>query len=122
MTEKVVDVQGLATNDVKFKELKNYNDSCSVVFMGVLIKKDDENECKRLNDFLQNTVGFSKGKNLIGVHRIADNVLGDDGRWDWLLEFDHPEIEFDYIARLHVDGLTWTSDFIVNCRKDYNIK
>ena len=107
----------MQTNEVKFRDLKNYNDGNSAVLMGVIVS--DESAYKVLDDYLQNKLGFSKGKNLIGVHRIVENVLGDEGRIDWLLEFDHEEIPFNFIARLQFDGLKWTSDFIDNYAEDY---
>ena len=108
----------MKNNDVKFKELKNYNDSNSAVLMAVTFP--EEYDFNELNDLLSQEIGFSKGKNLIGVHHICDNVLGKDGRTDWLLEFNNEDIDFNYMVHLrYATTLKWTSDFIHNYKKDY---
>ena len=43
----------------------------------------------------------------------------DNGRSDYLFEFDHPEIAFNPIARLKFPDLKWTSDFVDNFELDY---
>lgn len=106
------------TTSVAFEELFNMNDSETAVMIGVVFPEDqDWNE---VQDFLSDELGFSKGKNLIGCRRIKGNILGDDGRWDYLMEFDHPEIPFNPLARLRFSDIKWTSDFVVNFAKDYN--
>ena len=108
----------IKTDSISFGELGRFNDSNSAVLMAITFPEGfDFNE---LNEDLSNGLGFSKGKNLIGVHRITDNVLGDDGRTDWLLEFDNEDVQFNYIARLRCGRtLKWTSDFIENYKNDY---
>ena len=108
------------TNTITFGELNKFNDSNSAVLLGVDFESEDD--YAKLNDWLANETGFSKGKNLIGVHRITGNVNGDDGRHDWLLEFDNEDIHFNYLVRLQfATSLKWTSDFIYNYKEDYNI-
>ena len=105
-------------DSISFAELSKFNDSNSAVLMAITFPEGfDFNE---LNEDLSNGLGFSKGKNLIGVHRITGNVLGDDGRTDWLLEFDNEDVQFNYIARLRYGvHLKWTSDFIDNHKRDF---
>lgn len=106
------------TTPVAFDELFNMNDSEAAVMIGVVFPEDqDWNE---VQDFLANEIRFSKGKNLIGCRRIMGNILGDNGRWDYLLEFDNPIMPFNALARLRFSGIKWTSDFVVNFAKDYN--
>lgn len=105
------------TQSIKFRDLSNYNDSNSVVLIATIFEEGFD--FKQVDDFLQNELCFSTGKNLIGVHFIDGNVKDDDGRKDWLLEFDHEEIHFNPIARLRFPDLKWTSDFIHNFRRDY---
>ena len=106
----------MKTNKISFSELSDYNDSNSCVMVALLI--DDESEVNAINDFLANGLGFSRGKKIIGYHHIEGNVRGKDGRSDYLLEFDHPEIAFNPIARLRFPNLKWTSDFKENFKQD----
>lgn len=107
-------------NSISFEELSNYNDSNSCVMIALII--DNENEIKAMNEFLSSELGFSKGKNIVGYHHIEGNVRGKDGRSDYLLEFDHPEIAFSPLARLQSPDLKWTSDFIDIYKKDYVLR
>lgn len=104
-------------NSISFSELSNYNDSNSCIIIGLLI--NDESEVREINDFLSNKLGFSKGKKIVGYHHIEGNILGKDGRSDYLIEFDHPEVAFNPIAKLNFNCLKWTSDFIDIFKKDY---
>lgn len=107
-------------NSISFEELSNYNDSNSCVMIALII--DNENEIKAMNEFLSSELGFSKGKNIVGYHHIEGNVRGKDGRSDYLLEFNHPEIAFCPLARLRFPDLKWTSDFIDNYKEDYILR
>ena len=108
-------------DSISFGELSKFNDSNSAVLVAMTLEKDDD--ITNLNNLLSNEIGFSKGKNLIGVHRITGNVLGDDGRTDWLLEFDNEDVDFNPIARLRCGRyIKWTSDFVVNYKDDYKRK
>ena len=102
----------MKANSISFEELSNYNDSNSCVIVALII--DNEDEVKDLNKFLSNELGFSKGKSIIDYHHVEGNVRGKDGRSDYLLEFDHPEIAFSPLARLRFPDLKWTSDFVDN--------
>lgn len=107
----------MKTNPISFRELSDYNDNNSCVMMATLI--NDESEANIISEILANELGFSRGKKIIGYHHIKGRVRGKDGRSDYLLEFDHPEIEFDPIARLRFLGLKWTSFFREIYKKDY---
>ena len=107
----------MKSNPISFSELSEYNDRNSCVMIALLI--NNESEVEQINDFLTNELGFSKGKAIVGYHHIEGNVRGKDGRSDYLLEFDHPEIGFNPVARLKFPDLKWTSDFIDNFKKDY---
>ena len=107
--------------NVPFSELKNYNDSESLIFIGVIFDPVTQN-WEEVNTFLHTIGLIPDGKSLIGVHRITGNVLGDEGRWDYLLRFDHSELQISPIARLyHAEDFKWTSDFITNYRRDYHV-
>ena len=107
----------MKTGEIKFSELRKFNDKNSVVMIATTFP--DGYDFGDVNDFLSVELGFSRGKNLIGVYYISDNVRGKDGRNDWLLEFDHEEVMFNPMARLRFSDLKWTSDFIYNYCKDY---
>ena len=107
----------MKNNSISFSELSNFDDSNSCVMVALVV--NDESEVKQINDFLANELGFSKGKQIVGYHHIKGNVRGEDGRSDYLFEFDHPEISFNPIARLKFPDLKWTSDFIDNYKNDY---
>lgn len=107
----------MKTNSIKFSELQEFNDSNSLVLISTTFS--DGFDFSEVNDFLSDELRFSTGKNLIGVHFIEDNVEGDEGRKDWLLEFDHEEVQFNPLARLMFPDLKWTSDFIYIYKNDY---
>lgn len=107
----------MKNNPISFSELSNYNDSNSCIMVALVI--NTESEVKQINDFLANELGFSKDKEIIGYHHIEGNIKGKNGRSDYLLEFNHPEIPFNFLARLRFSDLKWTSDFIDNFNHDY---
>ena len=92
------------TTPIPFADLRNIDVSNTAVMLALYFQED---------------TGFAPGKNLTGCRRITGNLLGDEGRHDYLLEFDHPEIPFDPIARLKFSDIKWTDDFIDNYAKDY---
>ena len=102
---------------IHFSDLSNFNDSNSLVVIGLDLNESDLNG---INNFFANKVGLSKGKNITGAYRILGNVLGDEGRTDWLFVFDNENVEFNPIKRLLVAAkVKWTSDFIDNFADDY---
>lgn len=108
------------TNDVRFRDLRkrwNFTDYNSVVLLATTFEEDQSYQ--EVDDFLSNELGFSKGKNLIGMHKILDNVLGEKGRSDYLLEFDNPQTRFCFPKRLLFPDLIWVTDFIENFHSDY---
>lgn len=108
------------TTTISFEDLMTsdkFDNSNSAVIVATIF--DDNEDWEAVNDFLANQLGFSKGKNLIGVRRITDNVLGDEGRTDNLLVFDNEDVPFNFMARLRFPDIKWTSDFIDNYKKDY---
>lgn len=108
------------TTTISFEDLMTsdkFGNSNSAVIVATIF--DDNEDWEAVNDFLANQLGFSKGKNLIGVRRITGNVLGDEGRTDNLLVFDNEDVPFNFMARLRFPDIKWTSDFIGNYKKDY---
>lgn len=110
----------MKTNAISFEELMTsdkYNNSNSAVIVATIFSENED--WKEVNDYLANELRFSTGKNLIGVHRITGNLKGDEGRTDYLLEFDNEQVQFNPIARLCFPDIKWTSDFIDNYKSDF---
>lgn len=105
------------TTPIPFADLRKIDVSNTAVMLALYVPEDQDWD--EANRFFQEDTGFAPGKNLTGCRRITGNILGDDGRHDYLLEFDHPEIPFDPIARLKFSDIKWTPDFIDNYAKDY---
>lgn len=108
------------TTTISFEDLMTsdkYNNDNSAVIVATIF--DDNEDWESVNDFLANQLCFSKGKNLIGVHRITGNILGDEGRTDYLLVFDNEDVPFDFKARLRFPDIKWTDDFIDNYKRDF---
>ena len=104
------------TEPIHFSEIKS--NGHNAVIIGITFPEDMD--WSELDDFLMNMeqLGFCD-KPLTGVRRILDNVLGDEGRTDWLLEWDEG-VNFNVLRRLQWPPLKWTEDFLDNYGKDYN--
>ena len=108
------------TTTISFEALMTsdkYNDSNSAVIVATVF--DENEDWQSVNDIIANQIGFSKGKNLIGVRRITGNIRGEEGRTDYLLVFDNEDVPFNFIARLRFPDIKWTSNFIDNYKRDY---
>lgn len=105
------------TTPIPFADLRKIDVSNTAVMLALYVPEDQDWD--EANQYFQEDTGFAPGKNLTRCRRITGNILGDEGRWDYLLEFDHPEIPFDPIARLKFQDIKWTDDFIDNYAKDY---
>ena len=105
---------------IKFAELANYNDSNSIVITGVDVKGLTIEE---IDEIMHKNWGLlPETKHVTGMAHISDNVLGEDGRTDILLELSGEGIANPMVRmmlRSQGLGLMWTSDFIDNYRTDY---
>lgn len=107
--------------NIVFSQLKDYNDSNSIVFTAVIFKSPDD--ILKLDEFFHEINLIPKDKHVVDIHFISDNVLGSDGRSDYLIEFDRPDLYVNPMVRLQVGrGVKWTSDFITNFKEDYKSK
>lgn len=108
------------TTPISFDDIKkmDYSNTAGIMALHVSASQD----WKEANEYFQKDTGFAPGKNLTGCRRITGNILGDAGRHDYLLEFDHPEIPFNPIARLMFSDIKWTGDYIENYAKDFEIE
>ena len=117
--------QPLTIGKISFTDLKNQNfdfqeDKNSCVLMGLTVDGDaDMDELqKEATDFFKSTGFVTTDATVVKMLRITGNVLGDDGRWDWVVVWDK-DPEFNYIARLRTPDTKWICDFVVNYEKDY---
>lgn len=115
-------MRNVATTEIPFTDLYNsekYDDSNSFVWMALIppAAAEVEDVEKFLRDGPDGPGFLPKGIKILGMHKIAGNVKGDDGRTDVL--FVTQKTSFNPIARLRIEGLKWTSDFIANYAGDY---
>lgn len=103
------------TKTIPFAELKKLNDSNSFVWTAL---KFDPKDLKPIQTELVKLGFLPKDASLASMQKIDGNVEGDDGRTDVLFK-TVKATHFNPIARLRIEGLTWTSDFIDNYGKDY---
>ena len=103
---------------IQFSELNEYNDSNSLVFTGLCLAEEDVPEVEK---FFHSKGLMSADKHIIDVKHIEGNVLGEEGRTDWLFVFDNEDKQFNPMVRLSMSpmGVKWTSDFIDNYAADY---
>lgn len=104
---------------IKFSDLRKYDDSNSIMFLSIIFPEDQN--IADVQSFLDTDLNLiPKDKHVIGWHKLSDNVLGDDGRSDYLIEFDRPDLSINPMARLmYGRDIKWTSDFIDNYKQDY---
>ncbi|MBQ9311470.1 MAG: hypothetical protein IJ213_00310 [Bacteroidales bacterium] len=101
---------------IAFEKLEKYNDSNSIVLMGLKLERTEEG-AKELAEQLKEC-GLYVGKEVIGVRYIEGNIAGEEGRHDYLIEFDNERINI--MKRLELASFVkWTSDFINNYKHDY---
>ena len=101
----------IALGTIRFAEIKPGN---NIVMMGI---SDLDEARDQLPEFFHD----SKIANMAptAVYKILDNVLGDEGRTDWLVEFPG-DVNFNCMARLaFAQMVKWTEDFIANYHEDY---
>lgn len=115
----------MTVGKISFTDLKNQNfdfqeDKNSCVLMGLTVDENgDMGELqKEATDFFKSTGFVTTDATVVRLLRITGNVLGDDGRWDWVVVWDK-DPKFNYIARLRTPDTKWICDFVVNYEKDY---
>lgn len=101
---------------IPFNELETYNDSNSFVWMGLLYESKDLLDIEK---FLKEEKFLSPTAKIINVLRIVENIKDKESRVDMLFVTE-PTV-LNPIARITIKDLKWTSDFIVNARKDYKV-
>jgi hypothetical protein len=101
-----------------FAELKNFDDNNSSVMLGITPNCTVD----QVDSFFHETGFLNEDQHVIELFHISDNVKGEDGRSDILVVHSGGN-SGNPIARLRMCrsgfSLKWTSDFIVNCAKDY---
>ncbi|MBQ9254984.1 MAG: hypothetical protein IJ180_09460 [Bacteroidales bacterium] len=102
---------------IAFEKLEKYSDSNSIVLMGLKLERTEEG-AKELAGQLKES-GLYVGKEVTGVRYIEGNIAGEEGRHDYLIEFDN-ERPINIMKRLELASFVkWTSDFINNYKHDY---
>lgn len=106
-------------NPIKFSELKNYNDSNSIVLTAILL---EETDIPDVNQYFHEIKLLNDDKQISAIHHLSDNILGENGRSDFLIELTGEGIANPMIRiQLCMSGfgVHWTSDFIDNYARDY---
>lgn len=106
--------------EIRFRDLEKFNDSNSIVVTALTLDHSDPEEAFKQSQQFFDEIKLCPGKKVINIYFINDNVLGNNGRPDYLFEFDHPEIQFSPMVRLQYGrDIKWTSDFLDNFGSDY---
>jgi len=104
--------------EIKFAELKNFNDSESSVMTGIT----PDCTVEQVDNFFHETGFLNDSQHVTDLYHLSDNVKGEDGRSDILVVHSGGECG-NPMARIQLNcrgfGLKWTSDFIDNYAKDY---
>jgi len=104
--------------EIEFKDLKNYNDSNSVVLCGII----PDCEPADVEEFFHKTGFTTESKKVTELRHLSDNVKGDEGRSDILVIMSE-EGSCNPFVRIQLSqggpSIKWTSDFIDNYKQDY---
>lgn len=110
---------------IHFSQLAELNDQTHVAFTGLKIADTSEQGINNLkavvNASLEEMGVFKDGVAVSNILRITGNVLGDEGRHDYVFELTNGSIaNISPFARIReMPDLKWLDDFIVNYEKDY---
>ena len=111
---------------ISFTDLKDGNyefreDVNAVVITSLMVdpKTPLDELQEEATNFFQGVGFVTDDSYVVQMLRITDNVLGDDGRHDYIVVFDK-DPEFNYAARFRVPDIKWICDFVVNYRDDFN--
>lgn len=110
---------------ISFTDLKNGNfdfeaDKNSCVILGLSIKAPDMRELQNdATKFFKSTGFVTNDAYVVRMLRVTGNVIGDEGRWDWVVVWNK-DPEFNYVARLNTPDTKWICDFVDNYQRDYN--
>lgn len=96
---------------ITFPDEWDHETTCEEVYKVMHGRRDAENEDERGWGLV------TEDNKIVSIKRIDGNVLGDEGRWDWLVSFEKP-VRVNVIARLSTP-VKWVEDFIDNYAADY---
>ena len=99
---------------VPFSSLKQFNDSNSFVWTALTFNPQEKLEIEK---FLKEAKFLKRNAKIVKMLHVVENIKGAAGRSDVL--FVTKPTQFNPLARLKINGLKWTSDFIANFRRDY---
>jgi hypothetical protein len=107
-------------NAIKFGDLENINDSEYLIMMSLLVNEENyQATVDIMNEQFREFGLIGPNDEVIKLSFVTGNVLGEEGRSDWLLQFSE-RTTINPIKRLMISDLKWVSDFIVNNRQDYS--
>ena len=110
----------IQVSTIHFAEVHNFDDNNAIVITGITV--DGVDSIDEIDGFFHETGLFDADKNVTGVSKILDNVLGENGRTDLLFHLTvegniNPMVRLQ--MRMRGMGVMWTNDFIDNYSKDY---
>lgn len=107
---------------IHFREI---NKSEPVMAIVALQAESKAETIKQMNEFFNRTDVFKFGSKLeiTDMKRIVGNVLGEEGRTDYLLVFNkNPERYVNGLRRIAVcTDLKWIDDYLTNYSNDYEV-
>lgn len=109
---------------IHFSKLAELDDSKHVAFVGLRIDNRDDASIASLKELVSDTLTdrgvFLNGVRVKEIFAIGGNVLGDEGRSDFVFELTGSVADISPLKRIRVmPDLKWLDDFIVNYEKDY---
>lgn len=108
-------------NTINFEQLADYNDGNSLMLLNIIFPDMEREEIVRDVDQWLHEIKLITDKHVKDVKFLTGNMMGEDGRKDYLIEFDSAASPINPIQRLqYANMLKWTSDFINNYSADYD--
>lgn len=96
---------------INFRDLNKYIGN-GVIFMGITDSDDFTPEA--VTDLFEN---FEWHNKVVEIRKVEENVLGDEGRTDWLCIFDGAINGIRPMPLMQ--DVKWIEDFIDNYKGDY---
>lgn len=116
----------LVIGKISFKDLRDGNhdfkadvNSCVILGLGMPEDVDKEEMQKQATEFFKSTGFVTNDAYVVRMLRVTGNVIGDEGRWDWVVVWNK-DPEFNCVARLNTPDTKWICDFVDNYQRDYN--
>ncbi|WQJ53496.1 MAG: hypothetical protein [Wendovervirus sonii] len=102
---------------IEFSQLANFTDGNSIVMLSVLFNEQKE-EIDQVDEWFHEIKLIPADSHVTDLRHIVENVLGEDGRSDYLICFSNC-VPSPLVRLKYGHDLKWTSDFMDNYREDY---